>query len=108
MDLNEQMDALETLAQSRALSLPTERTAWLKFRVEVLNLDRRRLLAEAVATERRERIQKLQHQIAQFKNQRAADDAWEAELRTVLLLPPAHTPGTSIIDAVKALKAFLS
>lgn len=95
MNLNEELDQIEEILGSSE--------DWLRFRCEVLDIDRKRVIAQSMVESHRSKIRHLQYQVAQLKNQIALGDLWEAELREVLDLPPAHTPGVSIINAVKYL-----
>ena len=53
----------------------------------------------------RAKVKKLERQIEKFKKVVAHGERWENYIRTILGIAPAHTPGVTIVEAVKGLRA---
>jgi hypothetical protein len=52
----------------------------------------------------RKKVARLEAQIEKFKEREEHGVRWENSVRTLLCLPPAHTPGVKLWDAIKKLK----
>ena len=70
---------------------------------KIADLTRKNVILKDMVRDLRNKVLRLQKQITRFKADHRAGEEWEAELRDILGMAPAHVVGSSILTTVSEL-----